>query len=180
MAGSRDPATLHPLIRPLYDEWLALCVEDGLDPLAYCFVRSLEDQARLWRTNRTWKQIQRGLERLRHHGLEAAARALLAVGPQPGSKGRKKTNALPGTSWHNPHELDGETGALAWDWVPMVGGKAMWRDAARYERGGELAESLGLTWSGRWTRFRETCHNQLDRVGDRKLTRWSLAKGDYA
>ena len=66
--------------------------------------------------------------------------------------GKIVTNAKAGQSWHNH--------ACAFDFVPIVSGKAMWNDTRTFERCGAIAESVGLEWAGRWTRFRELAHCQ--------------------
>lgn len=66
--------------------------------------------------------------------------------------GRRVTNAKAGQSWHN--------WACAFDFVPIVNGKAMWDDARTFERCGVIAESVGLEWAGRWKRFNEAAHCQ--------------------
>lgn len=66
--------------------------------------------------------------------------------------GRVVTNAKAGESWHNWR--------CAFDFVPITNGKAQWEDTATFERCGKIAESLGLEWAGRWTRFRELAHCQ--------------------
>lgn len=63
------------------------------------------------------------------------------------------TNAKAGQSWHNWR--------CAFDFVPIVNGKAQWNNTATFERCGQIAESLGLEWAGRWTRFRELAHCQF-------------------
>lgn len=67
-------------------------------------------------------------------------------------KERKVTNAKPGYSWHN--------WGLAFDFVPVVNGKAIWNDKEVFTQCGEIAESLGFTWAGRWKRFKEMAHCQ--------------------
>jgi peptidoglycan LD-endopeptidase CwlK len=67
--------------------------------------------------------------------------------------GKIVTNAKAGQSWHNWR--------CAFDFVPIVNGKAQWNDTATFERCGKIAESLGLEWAGRWTRFRELAHCQF-------------------
>lgn len=178
MVGSRDPGTLHPAARWRFDAWLAAATEAGIDVLAYCFGRELEEQARLWRENRSSREVKEGFEELMRRGLEPAARALMAVGPQPGSEGPKRTNALPGTSWHQPHAYQGVTGALAWDWVPMVAGKPGWDRLDLYEKGAQIAERFGLTPGLRFTSFQEGPHVQFDE--GRRLEKWKLAAGEYA
>jgi len=66
--------------------------------------------------------------------------------------GRKVTNARAGSSWHNWR--------CAFDFVPIVNGKAMWDDHRTFIRCGEIAESVGLEWAGRWKSFSEMAHCQ--------------------
>lgn len=63
------------------------------------------------------------------------------------------TNARPGFSFHNYH--------LAFDFAPLVEGKIPWGDAKLFTRCGEIAESVGLEWAGRWKSFREMAHCQF-------------------
>lgn len=63
------------------------------------------------------------------------------------------TNAKPGDSFHNYR--------LAFDFAPIVGGKIPWGDSAVFTRLGQLGESIGLEWAGRWTgSLREMAHLQ--------------------
>ena len=67
--------------------------------------------------------------------------------------GKIVTNARAGQSWHNHR--------CAFDFVPIVNGKAQWNDLDTFRRCGEIAESVGLEWAGRWTgKFREMAHCQ--------------------
>lgn len=50
--------------------------------------------------------------------------------------GRIVTHAKPGQSWHNFR--------LAFDFVPIRDGKAMWNDARTFKRCRQIGESLGL------------------------------------
>lgn len=67
--------------------------------------------------------------------------------------GKVVTNARGGDSFHQHR--------VAWDAVPLVGGKPAWNSAALYARMGEIAESLGIEWAGRWKSFKETAHFQV-------------------
>lgn len=67
--------------------------------------------------------------------------------------GPKVTNARGGESIHQYR--------CAWDWVPLVAGKPQWNNSALYRQAGELAESLGIEWAGRWKSFKETAHCQV-------------------
>jgi peptidoglycan L-alanyl-D-glutamate endopeptidase CwlK len=67
------------------------------------------------------------------------------------------TNAKPGQSWHNWR--------CAFDVVPLRNGKPVWGtsgpDGDLWRKIGELGESVGLEWAGRWTgKLREMAHFQ--------------------
>ena len=67
--------------------------------------------------------------------------------------GNVVTNARGNESFHNFR--------LAFDFVPLVGGKPQWNDTNLYRKAGILAETFGLEWAGRWTgKLRETAHCQ--------------------
>lgn len=66
--------------------------------------------------------------------------------------GSKVTNAKGGQSFHN--------WKVAFDFVPVVNGKAQWADTALFTKCGEIGESLGLEWAGRWIKFKELAHFQ--------------------
>jgi len=168
---------LHPAAAEAILPWLHRCGDIGLDLLVYCVGRASAEQARLYRTNRNRGQIDAGIRELRRLGLPDMAALLASTPPQPGVSGKKKTNALPGLSFHQPHAVAGEVGAFAVDFVPMIAGKADWMNAQAYEVAGVEAESLGLVWSGRWHRMKERCHVQWDDGG--KLTMPGLARGDF-
>lgn len=74
------------------------------------------------------------------------------------SKGRTApgaivTKALPGRSFHNWR--------VAFDVVPVEHGKANWDDAELWRRIGQIGESFGLEWAGRWKSMRELAHFQF-------------------
>jgi peptidoglycan L-alanyl-D-glutamate endopeptidase CwlK len=63
------------------------------------------------------------------------------------------TCAKPGESLHNHR--------VALDFCPIEDGKCAWNDLAAFERVGELAETIGFEWAGRWTgKMREEAHVQ--------------------
>lgn len=66
--------------------------------------------------------------------------------------GKKVTNASAGKSYHNYR--------VAFDFCPIVNGKAVWNDAALYFKCGAIAEAVGLEWAGRWVKFKELAHCQ--------------------
>ena len=66
--------------------------------------------------------------------------------------GHRVTNARGGESFHNWR--------VAFDFAPIVNGKIDWLDIDKFRRCGEIAESCGLEWAGRWKSFRELAHCQ--------------------
>mgnify|MGYP003350057629 CR=1 FL=1 len=67
--------------------------------------------------------------------------------------GKKVTNAKAGQSFHNWR--------VAFDFCPIVNGKAMWNDSVLFIKCGEIAAGVGLEWAGRWQgKMRERAHLQ--------------------
>lgn len=67
--------------------------------------------------------------------------------------GKKTTNAKAGQSFHNYR--------VAFDFVPVVNGKPIWHNnSGFFTKCGTIAESCGLEWAGRWTKFKELAHCQ--------------------
>lgn len=70
--------------------------------------------------------------------------------------GKKVTNAKGGQSWHNWR--------VAVDVVPLRNGKPVWGttgvDWELWEAVGNIGESVGLEWAGRWKTFKEFAHFQ--------------------
>lgn len=62
------------------------------------------------------------------------------------------TNAKAGQSFHNYR--------VAFDFVPIVNGKADWNNTITFRKCGEIAESIGLEWAGKWKSFKELAHCQ--------------------
>lgn len=138
MINSRNIDDLLPDIARLCRLHLDACKARGFDVLVTSTYRDNESQAALYAQGRT-------------------------------KPGRKVTNAQPGQSWHNWRR--------AYDVVPLRNGKPVWGTAGNgidadptddetddlelWQRVGELGESVGLEWAGRWTRFREYPHFQF-------------------
>jgi len=63
------------------------------------------------------------------------------------------TNAKAGESFHNFK--------MAYDCVPLVGGKPAWNNLDLYTRVGRIGKDCGLDWAGDWHgSLRETAHFQ--------------------
>lgn len=82
--------------------------------------------------------------------MRAEQDALYAIGRT--LPGKKVTNARGGESWHNF--------GSAFDFVPTIHGKPQWDNNKLYAKCGEIAESVGLEWAGKWKSFKETAHCQ--------------------
>jgi peptidoglycan L-alanyl-D-glutamate endopeptidase CwlK len=66
--------------------------------------------------------------------------------------GKIVTNAKGGQSMHQYK--------CAFDFVPIVNGKAQWNDPALFGKCGEIGEKIGLEWAGRWKKMKEQAHLQ--------------------
>lgn len=66
--------------------------------------------------------------------------------------GKKVTNAKAGQSFHNFR--------VAFDFVPIINGKAQWGDISLFKRCGAIAKLIGLEWAGDWVSFKEYAHCQ--------------------
>ena len=130
----------------------------GFDLLIYCTLRSLEEQARLFRQSRSRQEINLKIQKYHNRGFTFLAEIIENVGP---CYGDHVTNAGPGESWHNFGQ--------AFDAVPLIGGKPAWNylKAKNYWDGyGEAVRLAGLYWAGDWQSFREYPHSQLQPGGN--------------
>lgn len=132
MIASRKLDDLHPVVKAKAEEFLAKCKQEGIDVLVTTTYRDAEMQNSLYARGRT-------------------------VLTEHGQKVRKVTNAKAGQSFHNYK--------LALDVVPLRGGKPVWgttgSDLMLWMRVGNIGESVGLEWAGRWVKFKEYPHFQF-------------------
>ena len=85
--------------------------------------------------------------------------------------GQKVTNAQAGYSWHNF--------GVAWDFVVFdAKGEPLW-DSPLMKKCGEIAESLGLEWGGRWTSFPDVPHIQVKTGYTLAQARQKVAAGTW-
>lgn len=84
-----------------------------------------------------------------YRDLESQA-ALYAQGRT--KPGIRVTNAKAGQSFHNYK--------CAFDFVPVVNGKAQWSDTKTFQKCGGVAKAVGLEWAGDWKTFPEMAHCQ--------------------
>ena len=125
MINSRSLNDLHPKVKPMVEEFIQKCADNGIDLLVTSTYRDHESQNALYAQGRT-------------------------------TPGKKVTNAKAGQSWHNWR--------VAVDIVPMRNGKPVWGttgpDGELWNKVGEIGESVGLEWAGRWKTFKEFAHFQ--------------------
>lgn len=131
MINSRDIGELTPATKKKAELFLAKCKEQGIDVIVTSTYRDMASQDALYAIGRTVKGS----------GV-TASRPL----------GQKVTNAKSGDSFHNYR--------IAFDFCPIVNGKAMWDSVDLFQKCGEIAESVGLEWAGRWRSFKELAHCQ--------------------
>lgn len=81
--------------------------------------------------------------------------------------GKIVTNAKAGDSFHNYQ--------LAFDFVPIIHGKAVWNDIDLFKKCGSIAKTCGLEWAGDWKSFKEYAHCQYTDG----LTLSDLKQGKY-
>lgn len=166
--ASRDLNDLQPAFRAKAYQFQMRCEEAGFPVLIYCTLRTLHEQAILYRQSRPLGRIRIKADELRDtYNRPDLAEILMSVGPQ---NGPHVTNAAPGQSLHQY--------GLAFDGVPMSGGKPVWQHnkpetASCWLRYGELGEAVGMEWSGRWKSFPEFPHFQEPSADWRWLIRQS-------
>ena len=134
------------------------CRDSQVDLLIYCTLRSLDEQAILFRQSRTFEEIERKVNQYYENGYEYLAEVILRVGPQ---NGPHVTNAGPGESWHNYAE--------AFDAVPLYNGKALWSyidHKKEWNIYGKAIVNSGMSWAGNWITFKEYPHAQLHDGGN--------------
>ena len=146
-----------PALRLRLGELIRICSEDGIDIMVYCGLRSMKEQAVIFRQSRTKAEIDAKKQSLTDRGFPMLASAIDAVGPQTGIIGRHTTKSAPGESWHQY--------GLAADCVPLVNGKPMWDEGQdSWEIYKEAASIVGLSWAGGWKHYKEIAHVQVPEI----------------
>ena len=151
--ASRKLEDLVPKARENANVVVEVCEQAEFDLLIYCTLRTLEEQAKLFRQSRSWEEIKKKILDFKSRGFTYLADILENAGP---SYGPHVTNAAPGESWHNYGE--------AWDAVPLVNGKPVWNyfnARSHWDAYGECVRQVGMNWAGDWQTFREYPHAQM-------------------
>ena len=131
MINSRDINLLHPKVKVMAQAFLEACLANGINVLITSTYRDSESQNELYKIGRTVKGSN-----------------IRAGKPM----GDVVTKARGGQSFHNWR--------VAFDFVPILYGKAVWNDDSLFLKCGEIGESVGLEWAGRWKSFKELAHMQ--------------------
>lgn len=131
MINSRKIEDLHPRVAALCHAFVEACAIEGIDVAITSTYRDSEVQNALYAEGRTTK------------GLGATGLYF----------GRTVTNARGGDSYHQYR--------CAFDFVPIIGGKARYDDVNVIYRCGAIGKSVGLEWAGDWKHGREFVHLQF-------------------
>lgn len=136
--------TIKTLLQELRSEGYTIKPTQGL--------RTLEQQAKLWRRGRSTAIIKQRIDFLKENNCEFLANILEKAGPQKETK--IATNAIPGLSWHN--------WGLACDFLFFDKNNKIIHngDAPEYKILAEKAENLELTSSLSFKSIREAGHIQ--------------------
>jgi hypothetical protein len=94
---SRELEDLNPGFKEKVDLLLKRCFNDGIVMRPFFTLRSVYDQAKLWRQSRCWEEISNKIEFLISQEAYFIVDVLQSVGP---TNGRWATNAIPGQSIH--------------------------------------------------------------------------------
>lgn len=160
---ARDLALLEADFQEKVRKLLALCEKDGFPMKPFYTLRSVYDQAKLYRQSRTKAEIDAAHSYLMDRGAPFLAGVLLSVGPQNGAWA---TNALPGFSWHQ----HGEAVDCYW----LVNGNAEWSTSKLvngengYNVYAKNAQKLGLEPGHFWS-SKDSVHVQKSTMSINKL-----------
>lgn len=158
MAVSLDG--LVPDFRAGVEAVIQTCANAGVVMRPYVGIRSLQEQARLWRQSRATEEIAAARQNLIAQGAPFLAEILQSVGPQHGPH---VTNALPGFSWHQWGE--------AVDCFWALNGHAEWSTTVienglnGYKFYAQAGKNAGLSAGGLWASFKDWPHLQLRSAG---------------
>lgn len=142
---------LHPFFAKQVEALKELCLKEGFPITIYCGRRSFEEQAAIYGEGRTKSQIE--MAALNYKTQAVRDRFLKTCRPK---SGKRKTNALPGKSFHQY--------GLAIDGAPLMEDK---KNIDWSERNPEwliwakLGETLGMESAARWKTFKEYPHLQI-------------------
>lgn len=144
---SRLISTLEPDVVRLCNAHIAACDAADITLVVYCTRRTEKEQAMEYAKGRTLNQLPDSVAQLiadeirdwESHGIHFGPGGIVTHCHGPDC----------------PHVM-----GVAYDCVPVEEGKAVWGDAALWEKVGTIGEGLGMEWGGRWSRFPDKPHFQ--------------------
>lgn len=97
-----------------------------------------------------------------------------SAGEQNAAQAAGLSNACAGESPHNVCTIDGQPCSRAFDFAVFADDGSYVKDGndPRYTQAGEIGESLGLFWGGRWTEEKDHCEPDFDHL---QLADWRTA-----
>jgi peptidoglycan L-alanyl-D-glutamate endopeptidase CwlK len=142
---------LHPEFTKTVEKLLSLCEQNNFPITIYCGLRTFEEQAVLYGHGRTRIQIE--MAQVHYRNPETKERFLKACVSKP--KEPRKTNAIPGKSFHNY--------GLAIDGAPLEADKSInWNvQNPKWEMWADFGEQVGCESAARWKDFKEYPHLQI-------------------
>ncbi len=143
---------INPVFANTMRQVLGVCfVKHNINMIPTFGIRTLSDQAKLWRQSRSSLEINQEIQKLKASNCDYLANILISVGPQ---NGPHVTNSLPGLSWHNWGEA---IDCLAFvNNTPIMSG-----DAPEYATYAQVAVDYGLTAGDLFKSFKDAGHVQL-------------------
>jgi len=150
---SRSLEDLNKEFRKDVDLLLTYCSSQHITMVPFCTLRSVQEQAVLWRQSRRIQVIEKTIKLLEKQKAYYLAQVLEEVGPQ---NGEWRTDAPPGFSWHNfGFAIDSYVSVQT-----EKGEEAIWgSDHVGYEVYSTEAIRMGLT-SGRYWKKDDCVHVQ--------------------
>jgi len=148
---SRRISDLEPDVLKLCTAHIEACRDAGITLLVYCTRRTEKDQALEYAKGRRFDQLPDAVAGLIKDEIQAWEDEGHVSGPGNVVTQRYGPDC--------PHVQ-----GIAFDCVPEVNGKAVWGDGNLWQNIGELGETVGLEWGGRWTKFPDRPHFQRRRA----------------
>jgi len=143
---SADLNLLRPKTKKLCELWIEACRKEGINLVVTQTLRSMDLQ------DAYYSQGRESLE------VVNSKRAKVKLAKITAKDNKIVTNAKAGTSPHNY--------GLAWDFVPIINGKADYTNLALFKKMGEIAKKISfegytLQWGGDFKKIVDMPHIQL-------------------
>lgn len=144
--ASRKLEDLHPITREKAQRLIEEARKQGIELLIYCTYRSPEEQLILYMQGRL-KEYNITVQQLNERRKQ--------IGLAPISEKEANTVVTNAKPWQSFHQY-----GLAFDCVPLDGGKPNWNNIRVYQQLAKIADTIRLEWAGNWKTFKELPHFQ--------------------